>query len=311
MITLRLVKPILFLVVFLFAFCLSTQTGESFPVGDAFNKKQDAPFPSPHDGNETTTPVYKSLQPALTDQYNEPHPFPEYIKKYGQEDKLPDLYRQLILMEPADHVQSKIFDEKAFKEIKKIGVMGFENKTYAPYASANAGDVVTNQAFTELTTTTYTVISPLEMNEIIYKLKIVATPSKKTQTDKKEQATAQKQQEPEKLPFTTKDMDGVLVGAVTKFMDTYKNERGEIKPSLSSGVEFGVYLISTKTGNVVWGARYVGTQPVNLINTLKGEQGLTWLKKDELSHVAMKKVLKVFHESGGQTQQDIVPISEK
>ena len=295
---------------FLSAFCLITGTGESFPITDAFDKKQnEATGPNPR--NETTPQVHRSLQPMLNDQYNEPHPFPESIVKSDKDGKLPEYYRQLLLVAPEDHVQSKIFDMQAFKEMKKIGVLGFENKTYAPYTNAIAGEIITDQAFAELRSTSYTVISPPEMNDMIFRMKIVTTPKTKNQKEPKEkkELSAPATPEPSKLPFTAKDMDGVLVGAVTKYMDSYKDEQGEWKKSISSGVEFGAYLISTKTGNVVWGARYASSQPVNLLNTLKGEtKGISWLDKEELSRNGMKKVLKIFYETRGQ-KQELTPLA--
>ena len=105
-------------------------------------------------------------------------------------------------------------------------------------------------------------------------------------------------------------MDGVLIGAVTKFMETYKDEHGELKKSISSGVEFGAYLISTKTGSVVWGARYVSAQPANLIGSLRGEtKKLSWLDREDLSRNAMKKVLQAFYDHRGQ-KQELMPLSE-
>ena len=312
MITLRPIHRTILLTGLFLTFSFISQTGESFPVGDAFDKKQSDPIPAAgfHEGNETNTPVNKSLQPNLTDKYNEPHPFPDYIKKFSAPEKLPDHYRQLLLIQPEDHVQSKMFDMSAFKEMKRIGVLGFENKTYAPYTSANAGEIVASQLFAELhSTTTYTVISPLEMNELLYRMKIVTTPSKNKKSKKEPVATTETP-ESFKLPFTTKDMDGVLIGAVTKFMETYKDEHGELKKSISSGVEFGAYLISTKTGSVVWGARYVSAQPANLIGSLRGEtKKLSWLDREDLSRNAMKKVLQAFYDHRGQ-KQELMPLSE-
>lgn len=287
------------------------KTGESFPLDDPFNKKltdPSAPFPR----HEMGTPVHKSLQPLLNDLINEPHPFPESIEKTSKDGKLPEYYRQLLLVTPEDHVQSKIFDMQAFKEMKKIGVMGFENKTYAPYANSIAGEIVTDQAFSEMRSTSYAVISPPEMNDMIYRMKIVATPSDKkpkSQKGKKEPTASSVEPETSKLPFTSKDMDGVLVGAVTKFIDSYVDERGETQKSISSGVEFGAYLISTKTGNVVWGARYISAQQVNLIATLTGEHG-SWLDKEALSRKGMKKVMQVFYDTRDQKQES-TPLAGK
>lgn len=287
------------------------EAGEAFPLDDPFNKKltePSAPFPR----NEMSTPVHRSLQPLLNDQVNEPHPFPESIEKASKDGKLPEYYRQLLLVVPEDHVQSKIFDMQAFKEMKKIGVMGFENKTYAPYANSIANEIVTDQAYAEMRSTSYAVISPTEMNEMIYRMKIVTTPSAKTpksQKDKKAPSVSPAEPEASKLPFTSKDMDGILVGAVTKFIDSYIDERGETQKSISSGVEFGAYLVSAKTGNVVWGARYVSAQQVNLIATLTGEHR-SWLDKEELSRKGMKKVMQVFNDTRGQ-KQEATPLAGK
>ncbi len=87
----------------------------------------------------------------------------------------------------------------------------------------------------------------------------------------------------------------MIIGAVTRYMDTHIDRRGKLKKNISSGVEFGAYLISTKTGEVIWGARYVGSQSSSLMNIARG-QG-TWLSKQELSRSIMKIVLKDFYEA--------------
>jgi hypothetical protein len=95
------------------------------------------------------------------------------------------------------------------------------------------------------------------------------------------------------LRYSKKKVDAILIGAVTKYMDSYVDRRGEIKKSISSGVEFGAFLINAKTGDVIWGARYVGTQNPSITSFLQGKTH--WLSKEELSRSAMKKVLQAFH----------------
>ncbi|MFQ5444086.1 MAG: hypothetical protein ACE5EK_05660, partial [Nitrospinales bacterium] len=96
------------------------------------------------------------------------------------------------------------------------------------------------------------------------------------------------------LPPTSNRVDAVLIGAVTKYMDHYIDRHGKRQKSISSGVEFAAFLVSTETGNVIWGARYVGSQRPNILNLFNKET--MWLDKEELSRAAMKNVLRAFHE---------------
>ncbi|MBI4389336.1 MAG: hypothetical protein HY580_04075 [Nitrospinae bacterium] len=288
--------------------------GSAFPLGDAFDSKPDDSeiIPGFYSATPGGTTFHKSLNPLMTDGYDEPHPFPEYIKKFGKEEKIPEYYRQLLLLHPQDHVQSKIFDEAAFREMRRIGVLGFENKTYSPYTEPRAGEVVADQVYKELQSVPkYKVISPNEMDQLAFRLKIVSKPPSGAQPEaKKGKEKSSNLEEIPELPFDQKDMDGILIGAVTKFMDTYKDEKGELTQSLSSGVEFGAYLISAKTGNIVWGARFAGSQPVGIVGFFKGEPtSPQWLKKEELSRQAMKKVLRSFHDQQGPVNTTVFPLN--
>ena len=98
------------------------------------------------------------------------------------------------------------------------------------------------------------------------------------------------------LPHTNDEMDAVMIGAVTKYMDSHRTRSGNIEKSLSSTIEFGAFLISTYTGEVIWGARFIGSQPTGLSSFLLNS-GPSWLSKERLSQLAMKNVLKAFHES--------------
>ena len=92
------------------------------------------------------------------------------------------------------------------------------------------------------------------------------------------------------IPHSNNEIDAVIIGAVSKYTNSYQNRNGEIKSSLGSSIEFGSFLISTKTGEVLWGARFVGSQPTGLLN-VRGK----WLREEQLSQTAMKKILKAFH----------------
>ena len=104
------------------------------------------------------------------------------------------------------------------------------------------------------------------------------------------------------LPYADKPVDTVLIGAVTKYMDHYIDNRGKLKESLSSGVEFGAFLINKETGEVIWGARFVGSQTPNIRNFVIGRQ-THWLQKEELSRSAMKNVLREFRKIPGVAQK--------
>jgi hypothetical protein len=80
-----------------------------------------------------------------------------------------------------------------------------------------------------------------------------------------------------------------MIGAVSKYMNSYQDRNGKIEKSLSSKVEFGSFLVSTRTGDVLWGARFIGAQPTGLLSS-----GAKWLSKKQLSKRAMKEVLKSF-----------------
>ena len=98
------------------------------------------------------------------------------------------------------------------------------------------------------------------------------------------------------LPQANDKMDAVMIGAVTKYMDSYRTRNGNIENSLSSSIEFGAFLVSTLSGDVIWGVRFIGSQPTGLSSFLLSS-GPTWLSKEQLSQVAMKNVLKAFHEN--------------
>ena len=92
------------------------------PLENALDKGQAQNYlemPRPWD---EAPPVYYDINPHLTDGINEPHPMPAYIKR--------KTYNQLLNIAPVNQVQSKIFNRKLFDGIQRIGVLGFENKTF-------------------------------------------------------------------------------------------------------------------------------------------------------------------------------------
>lgn len=266
----------------------------AFPVEDAYDKHQADPK-SPGFNMEHDVPpsLHRSLNPNLNDQINEPHPFPEYLKRFSPNGRLPTLYRELLLVPPVDQVQSKVFDHKAFQKVYRIGVQGFENKTAYPNKVENAGQIVALQASQELRNSNkYTVIPPAEMETEGIRLRI--TPGVSGIPSQPGQTPSDAGENLPGLPASSNRVDAVLIGAVTKYVDSYVDRHGKRQKSITSGVEFAAFLVSTETGKVIWGARYVGSQRPSVLNLFNKET--MWLDKEELSRAAMKNVLRAFHE---------------
>ena len=225
-------------------------------------------------------PVYYGLNPQITGGINEPHPLPAYISR--------KTYNQLLNIEPVDQVQSRMFNRKLFESLQRIGVLGFENKTVAPFEDKDAGEVISRQAYKELKTNKkYSNIIPPQMMEDA-RIKIVNTlgdyaASKKGHPNRNEMRAEL---------VSTDTVDAVLVGAVSKYSNKYRDRRGNIKKSIASGLEFSAFLVDPKTQEVIWGARFVGGQKSSLRN-FRLNNGV-WQNKEGLSRAAMKYVLKEF-----------------
>lgn len=203
------------------------------------------------DGPRTSSESDKSLakSPRSDTQINEAHPIPQYIEAMKSSDKFPAVYMEILSTPPVDYLQSKVFDEAALRKIKKILVYDFENKTKEPFRSLSAGQDVARNISEELKDIpAYTIISSGEKKSDL-KLQIFA-PGGTNNSDGAQQSTS---------PFkdVAQQADAVLIGAVTKYSDTYINQQGVRESSPSSVLEFGAYLVLPDSGKVVWGARYV------------------------------------------------------
>jgi hypothetical protein len=222
-------------------------------------------------------PVYYDLNPHMTGGVNEPYPLPAYIKQ--------DSYNQLLNIEPENQVQSKIFNPELFKRLERIGVLGFENKTFAPFEDKFAGVVVSQQAYQELKTNKkYTNIIPPQMMEYA-RFKVIKTPGENI-------SRKQKNSNNELTLVSTDAVDAIMVGAVAKYSNQYRDRRGKIQKSLASGLEFTAFLVNPRTQEVIWGARFVGSQKAGLQNLNSDKEG--WLNKEGFTRAAMKYVLKEF-----------------
>ena len=274
---------------------LSTNTN-AIPVGDAYETGQ-AEFqgsPAFQPRNEVPPVFHPSLHPGSNDEINEEHPIPDYIKKISKSQFFPTHYQQLIEIKPVNQIQSKIFDEQAFRSIQKIGVLDFENRTASPFKDEEAGHVVAKQISRELQSMKdYFIIPPVMTNEDA-RIRIVAqVPGNKA--GQVESSHVESQPAIPALPTPNDKVDAVMIGAVSKYINSYQGRNGKIEKSLSSKVEFGSFLVSTRTGDVLWGARFIGAQPTGLLSS-----SAKWLSKKQLSKRAMKEVLKSFRENANR-----------
>jgi hypothetical protein len=247
------------------------------PIQDEFDKNQAGNHPGVFPRWQGTPPVDQDLYPNLSDGINEPHPLPAYVNR--------DIYTELLKVEPVDQVQSKVFNADRFNRMQRIGVLGFENKTFAPFEDKSAGDVVSRQVYQELKTNkNYSNIIPPQLMEDV-RLKIVKSPGSPAD---------QKLSGGEKItPLVSGDrVDAVMIGAVSKYTDRYIDRYGEIQKSLASGLEFTAFLVDPRTREVIWGARFVGSQRPGVQNL--GQHKGRWLSKEDFTRSAMKFVLKEF-----------------
>ncbi len=252
--------------------------------------------------NAAPGPALREINPTLTPNLNEEHAYPEYLKKFMEGEDYPKYYRQLLEVEPVDQIQSLVFDPKAFRKVRRIGVVHFENKTRGVERDPSAGNVLAEELSTELDSVgRYAVIRPKQMVEE-YRLKIMTRPDKTVSQDQpvergpglSARAPAEVSSETSvyDLPYPADKIDAVMIGAVTRFSNTYYDQYGEPARSPAVAMEFAAYLISTRTGKAIWGARFVGSQKPSLSNVRFGK--LRWLNKREYTRYVIQKVLKDF-----------------
>ena len=289
----RAIQFIFISVVFGSVLILLATNVHAIPVSDAYETGQAEFQASPgfQPRNEIPPVFHPSLHPGSNNEVNEAHPIPDYIKKISKNQPYSIYYQQLLEIDPVGQVQSKVFNEQAFRSVQRIGVLGFENKTADPFKDEEAGHVVAEQVSKELQSMKdYFIIPPLAANEDARIRIVTQVPSNKT--SQIESSHVENQPAIPVLPNSNNKVDAVMIGAVTKYISYYQNRSGKIKKSLSSKVEFGSFLVSTRTGQVLWGSRFIGVQPTGLISSSS-----KWLSKTQLSQRAMKEVLKAFRKN--------------
>jgi hypothetical protein len=236
--------------------------------------------------------------PNLSDAINEPSPFPDKLSRLSVKGQLHDYYRELIKKEPVDHIQSKVFEAKELKTVRRILVKEFENKTHPYYRNENAGKVVTRHIYQNLRNSNdYAVTSePLE-EDTGFRIKIMTDSSIDSSTSES-YLKFPTPSAPANQNVNLNDIDAYMIGAVTKYRDSYIDEDGNNQKSLASGIEFGSYLISAKSGKVLWGARYISSQSPGFFEFFK--HGGQWKNKESLSRFATRNVLKAFYQDRSQ-----------
>lgn len=300
MISLKKIQILLYsLLAILFSFSISN--AEPFPIEKDITDRQGriAPDQDYRPGGPLNHPAERSMNPNLTRKLNEPHPFPEYMKKFIWKGNKPHYYHQLLMLEPVDQVQSKVFDVEKFRRARRIGVVGFENKTQGRFKDEGVGTMIANQITRGLEgTPNYRIISPTQMVDE-FRFKIVAKRTPLKQKGLVGSSNSMKKTGPSgeeivyDLPYSNDKIDAVMIGAVSRYDDTFIDRLGNRQKAHSGGVEFGAFLISTQTGDVLWGARFVGSQSASLNNIFNGKHH--WLSREELAQFAIEHVLKAFH----------------
>ena len=268
----------IFTSIVLFLVFLLPVVGGSVPIEDPFDRNKAGNHPGVFQKWEGTPPLNHSLQPNLTNGINETHPVPNDVGR--------DTYIQLLKVLPVDQVQSKVFDHERFNRLQRIGVLEFENKTFAPFQDSSAGDIVSGEAYQELRVNkNYSHIIPPQLMEDA-QFKIFKSPDSGPG-----QNAVTRKNEVEPLTMGNK-VDAVMIGAVTKYTDKYIDRHGKIQKSIASGLEFTVFLLDSQTREVIWGARFVGRQRPGIQNFNQNEG--RWLNKKDFTRSAMKYVLKEF-----------------
>lgn len=236
--------------------------------------------------------------PNLSDAINEPRPFPEKLQQLAVRGDLKNYYKELVKKEPVDYIQSKVFESGELKKVRRILVKEFENKTNLLHRDENAGKVVARHIYQQLRNNNeYAVTSdPLVPKNDGFRMKVLSDPSLTSDAESYIEFPAKSVSANPKV--NSDHVDAFMVGAVTKYRDSFIDENGNNQKSLASGIEFGSYLISAKSGKVLWGARYVSSQNPGFFEFFKN--GGQWKNKESLSRLATRNVLKVFNNDRSQ-----------
>lgn len=269
----------------------SGRSGFAFPIDDSPSNNQGQFYLHGFQVGSPTPGEYSpSLEPHLQTDTGQSHPIPGYTLGADDTKNASPYYKQLLAIQPVDRIQSKVFNEQAFQRVRKIGVVPFDNMTSRPYRDESAGNVLAREMSRELDMVrTLQVIPPPLMADA--QMKLVA-PVPGTQPASKEEPSSSRPVR--RIPYDKEQMDAVMIGAVTKYLKSYKDRHGDIRESLSSGLEFTAFLVDTETREVIWGARFVGSQKTGL--SALGGGNATWMDKEEFSRSIMKQVLQAFYD---------------
>lgn len=286
--------------------------GQEFPIDDAFGKGHVEPSPSISfpARNDNPGPVHRSLKGGVTDEINQPLPVPEALLRTSDE-RFPWYYNDLLRLPPSNQVQSRIYNREAFEKTRSICLIEFDNKTTGAGKDERAARVVTSQISSKLRSLNkYTVeVETGGVEDAHLKIVTPRAGMRPSAPDSPTEPATGEAAAPLPLGPACQDgpVDAIMVGAVTRFINTYTDRHGKTREALSPSVEFGVYLIRKTPGvslsdirelnpkDVLWGARYVGSQATGLPAVAQGQFG--WYSKEDLSRSAMKNILKEFEQA--------------
>ncbi|GIS85257.1 MAG: hypothetical protein CM1200mP16_15570 [Nitrospina sp.] len=80
---------------------------------------------------------------------------------------------------------------------------------------------------------------------------------------------------------STDGVDAFLGRGRHKIFEYVSRGRGNIQKGIASGLEFSVFLVDPRTQEVIWGARFVGSQKLGFETSVEKKQTGS-IKKDSL-----------------------------
>lgn len=194
-----------------------------------------------------------------------------------------------------NNLYTEIKPEFKDREIKKIGIMKFENKSLDPEAGLKTANVFYNELASYHR---FEIIAPAEMAQKGYGMEFVKelgstklSPSPEKVDEPKVRMTQRNEEDIEKRI----EIDAVITGIITRYNDKDGSSIAVNKPA---SVAFQVYLISVEDNKILWSANFAETQEALLDNLLLAgryaQAGGVWLTSDALTKLGIEKVIKNF-----------------
>ncbi len=179
------------------------------------------------------------------------------------------------------------------RDIKRIGIVKFENRSLDP----NAGFKVADFFYQELSSYDhFELINPTAMSEG-FGMEFVKMPEGVAGLPQQAIGGA-KAVESDKIEVDvgkSPDLDAIVTGVITRYDD---KDGSSISVNSPASVSFKVYLIRVEDNKVLWSANFAETQQALFDNLLLADRfkqaGGVWLNSDSLTELAMQRVMKAF-----------------